>query len=127
MDHFDAEWIKKLDELKQAGVEPYPNGLGVTHTSTELHAAWPDASVEPVGEEWVSVSVGGRLMFRNRMGKAMFLRLQDRGEPTVEATDRDGVKETRGGKIQVYLRREEVGRSLVGSMGRLAAVRADKN
>ena len=119
MEHFDAEWISKLEELREAGVDPYPNGLVVSHTSTELHAAWPDASVEPEGDSWANVSVGGRLMFRNRMGKAMFLRLQDRGEPTVTAKNKDGEEETRGGVIQVYLRREGVGEEAFAKIKRL--------
>lgn len=119
MEHFDAEWINKLKEYREAGIEPYPNGLPVSHTSTQLHAAWPDASVEPEGEEWASIAVGGRLMFRNRMGKAMFLRLQDRGEPGVQTLNRDGEAEERGGVIQVYLRREEVGEEAFGWLKKL--------
>ncbi|MFT4625835.1 MAG: lysyl-tRNA synthetase class 2, partial [Myxococcota bacterium] len=106
---FDPEWLQKLTTLRDAGIEPYPNGLVVTHISTELHTAWPDANVDPTGTEWEEVAVGGRVMFRNRFGKAMFLRLQDRGEPGVQTTDKDGNPVERGGVIQVYVRREEVG------------------
>ncbi len=106
---FDPEWLEKLAALRAAGIEPYPNGFSVSHTSTEIHAAFPDREVTPEGPDWQDVSVGGRVMFRNRFGKAMFLRLQDRGEPTVDAEDRDGNAVKLGGIIQVYVRREEVG------------------
>lgn len=88
---FDEEFLGKLAALRAAGVEPYPSGLAVTHTAAELRAAHgelpPDSRVEDI-----DVVVGGRVMYRNRMGKALFLRVVDRS-----------------GKIQVYLRREEVG------------------
>jgi lysyl-tRNA synthetase class 2 len=110
---FDPEWLGKLDALREQGVAPYPNGLRPTHTSTQLHAHFRDAvdvaSVPDLGE----VCVAGRLMFRNHMGKAMFLRVQDRGEPTVEVpvqgADPSAAPEMKGGIIQVYARREEVG------------------
>jgi lysyl-tRNA synthetase class 2 len=116
---FDPEWLGKLDALRAQGVAPYPNGMRPTHTSTELHARFvgvdDPASATDVGE----VCVAGRLMYRNHMGKAMFLRVQDRGEPTVElpvspadgddTSDAGPAIEKKGGIIQVYARREEVG------------------
>ncbi|MBT3218837.1 MAG: hypothetical protein HN348_07075, partial [Proteobacteria bacterium] len=86
---FDPTWLAKLDEFRAAGVEPYPNGLEVTHTSTELHKKYkgvedPTQSTEPTGAAATEVAIAGRVMFRNRMGRAMFLRIQDGGEPTVE-------------------------------------------
>ncbi len=90
MFEFDAEFLAKAEALRASGVEPWPNGLRVTHTTAEVAAEWqlePDRRLEDT-----DVSVGGRVMFRNRMGKALFLRIQDRA-----------------GKLQVYVRKEEVG------------------
>jgi lysyl-tRNA synthetase class 2 len=109
MYRFDPAWLQKLADLREGGTEPYPNGMVVTHVSTELHSAWPDPAVDPDGDEATDVAVGGRVMFRNRFGRAMFLRLQDRGEPSVETVDKDGNPVKKGGIIQVYVRREEVG------------------
>ncbi|HMV65916.1 MAG TPA: lysine--tRNA ligase [Myxococcota bacterium] len=109
MYEFDPSWLAKLDALRAAGVHPYPNGMAPTHTSTELHArfaAVADPSAEP---EARGVAVAGRVMFRNIMGKAVFLRVQDRGEPTVEVPGADGEVQRKGGVIQVYVRREDVG------------------
>ncbi len=106
---FDPEFLAKLQALRDAGIEPYPNGMRPTHTSTQLHARFAgieDPSLEPDAD---AVAVAGRLMFRNRMGKALFLRLQDRGEPIEVGTDEHGTPIVRDGIIQVYVRQEEVG------------------
>jgi len=117
---FDAEWLAKLDALRDQGVNPYPNGLAVTHTSTQLHAAYADVedpSADPAGK---GVTVGGRLMFRNRMGRSMFLRLQDRGEPTVpDPRDESDEPQRLGGLIQAYARREEVADEVFEQMKKL--------
>jgi lysyl-tRNA synthetase class 2 len=102
---FDEKFLTKIEELRAAGVEPYPNGLTVTHTSTELHARF--VGVEMPDPE--PVAIGGRVMFRNRMGKVMFLRIQDRGEPSVDDVDSDGTPVKRGGMIQVFVRKNDVG------------------
>ncbi|MEQ1572440.1 MAG: lysine--tRNA ligase, partial [Myxococcota bacterium] len=91
MYEFDEEFLGKLAELRSAGIDPYPSGLSVTHTAESIRAAHgelpPDTELADT-----DVAIGGRVMFRNRMGKALFLRISDRS-----------------GRIQVYLRREEVG------------------
>jgi len=91
---FDPEWTAKLDELREAGRNPYPGPhehIDITHYAANVHSEfkkWADP-VALVGKKYVSV--GGRLMYRNKMGKSMFLRLQDST-----------------GIIQVYVRKENV-------------------
>lgn len=64
---------------------------GYTHTSEQIHARWGD--IEPgTAEDGNNVAISGRIMFRNRMGHAMFVRLHDQC-----------------GQIQVYIREDEVG------------------
>jgi len=108
MFEFNEAWMAKVEELREAGVQPWPNGLEVTHTSTELHTAYLGIEDPSSVEGFDQVAVGGRCMFRNKMGKAMFLRLQDRGLPSVDDVDAKGEPVVRGGTIQVYLRRGEV-------------------
>jgi lysyl-tRNA synthetase class 2 len=93
MYRFDSSWLEKLAAMRAAGLEPFPsaNGMVVTHTSGALHAACPEG-VDPATVDIGAIAVGGRVMFRNVMGKAMFLRVQDRA-----------------GVIQLYARREQVG------------------
>ncbi len=105
---FEPEWLTKAQALRESGVEPWPSGLHTTHTSTELHERFADVE-DPSTVDLGVVAVGGRLMFRNRMGGALFLRVQDRGEPTVPGTDRDGNAELKGGIIQVFVKKNIVG------------------
>ena len=109
MYQFDQEWLEKLDTLREGGTAPYPNGFTVTHTSTELHERYKDVEDPSQEADATDVAIGGRLMFRNRFGKAMFLRIQDRSEPTVHTTDKDGEPVVKGGTIQVWVKRDNVG------------------
>ncbi len=103
MYRFDPEWLRKVEALREAGVEPYANGLAVTHTSTELHLAFADIEDPSTVDGFEDVAVGGRVMFRNLMGGAMFLRIADRGETVGEGDERVG------GMIQVFVKKNRVG------------------
>ena len=76
---FNEKALAKVEELRGMGIEPYPNGFEVTHLSTDLHQAMVDVE-KPEDTEFGEVCIAGRLMFRNRMGKVMFLRIMDRGD-----------------------------------------------
>lgn len=119
MFRFDPEWLTKVEEIRQGGVDPFPSGLRVTHTSTELHTALADvADIEAV-EGYREVAVGGRLLFRNRMGKALFLRIKDRGEERQVGLDSDGNPVVKGGILQIYVRADEVGAEVFETLKRL--------
>jgi lysyl-tRNA synthetase, class II len=88
---FDEGFLTKLDQLRESGVDPYPSGLRVTHTAGELREA--HGHLGPATElDDTDAAIGGRVLFRNRMGRALFLRILDRT-----------------GAIQIYARREEIG------------------
>jgi lysyl-tRNA synthetase, class II len=116
---FDEKFLAKLAELREAGVQPYPTAgdLPVSHVSTELHRRYNGGADPADDPDAGPVSVGGRVLFRNRMGKLMFLRIQDRGEPTVAAVDAEGQpvldEEGRpvhlGGRLQIMIRKNDVG------------------
>lgn len=76
---------KKLHELRQRGINPYPYRFEVTHHSADIQAL-KDSQFPP------SVAVAGRVVSIRRMGKASFAHLLD---------------ET--GKQQVYVRMDLVG------------------
>ncbi|MAG63223.1 MAG: lysine--tRNA ligase [Gemmatimonadota bacterium] len=78
--------LDKRRRLEEAGVDPYPGGYDITHTSTQAVSAF-----EAEGEG-VPVRIAGRVMSRRKMGKATFLHLQDRD-----------------GRIQAYCRKDAVG------------------
>ena len=77
----------KLDQLREAGQDPYRSNWAQTHTSGEaLELLSEDA------EEGPEVSVAGRIVAFRLMGKASFLKIIDRD-----------------GKIQSYVRKDEIG------------------
>jgi lysyl-tRNA synthetase class 2 len=87
---FDPEWLAKVADLRAQGVDPFPDAAGmvISHRAAELRAQFEGVEAP----ELDGVSIGGRVMFRNHMGKAIFLRVQDGS-----------------GVIQAYVRRERVG------------------
>jgi len=77
---------EKRRKLEEAGIPVYPSSYPITHTAEEAVAAFVDDG-DPV-----EVRVAGRIVSKRKMGKASFLHLQDRS-----------------GRVQVYLRRDDVG------------------
>jgi lysyl-tRNA synthetase class 2 len=92
MYEFDAERVERLDALRKEGIEPYPHDLHVTHSLTEVLSFIGERSKEELAEDETIVTIAGRLMFKNEMGKAGFARIQDER-----------------GAIQVYVRKNMIG------------------
>ncbi len=85
--------LKKLNELKEMDIDPYPYEFEVTHTSTQILENPELIKKDDQDPEDVKrVSVAGRIMTRRIMGKSTFFNLQDSD-----------------GTIQVYIRRNDVG------------------
>ena len=82
---------RKLAALREQG-EAYPNGFRREDAAADLHARHGDAAKDALEASSVRAVVAGRIMLRRVMGKASFLTLED---PS--------------GRIQCYLRRDEVG------------------
>lgn len=79
--------IRKLNELREKGVEPYPYAFERTHT---VAAALED--FEGLSKAETVVTLAGRLYTRRDFGKTCFFDLHDSS-----------------GKIQLYIRKDEVG------------------
>ena len=77
----------KLDHLRESGNDPYRSNWNQSHTSSEALQLLPEEL-----EEGPEVSVAGRIVAFRLMGKASFLKIIDRD-----------------GKIQSYVRRDEIG------------------
>ncbi|MEE2750406.1 MAG: lysine--tRNA ligase [Myxococcota bacterium] len=97
MYEFDPERLNKLKELRELGIEPYPNGLSVDHSVAEALAAGVDEDGEELDAEALESHtqeyvVAGRLRFKNEMGKAGFARIQHQDS-----------------RMQVYIRKNDVG------------------
>ena len=72
-----AERRRKLTELRESG-NPYPNDFRRNALADELHQSYGKHEDEHLREEAVRVSVAGRMMIKRVMGKASFIKLQDR-------------------------------------------------
>ena len=97
------ERIKKLQALREEGVNPFANDFKPSHTCAEVLAAASDApppDMDQIPADAPRLRLAGRLMAKNLMGKAMFLRLRDRSV----GLEADGVQ-----AVQVYVRRDAVG------------------
>ncbi len=73
-----AQRLRKLRELEDMGINPYPNDLDVTHTTGEVKAQYESLSTEQLEETESNVSVSGRVMAIRKFGKASFVVIQDR-------------------------------------------------
>jgi len=79
---------KAREELEKLGIEAYPSELyEVTHKSREIINSFKEEKVN----EYLDVSIAGRIMSRRIMGSASFVELQDEA-----------------GRIQIYLRRDDL-------------------
>lgn len=85
-----AEKRRKLNLLKEKGIELYPHEFSVSHKFAELIANHDHISAGDHLED-VQVQVSGRVITRRDMGKASFLTLQDSS-----------------GEMQIYLKTEEL-------------------
>ena len=81
--------IRKLEELRQSGVEPFGGSFYAEDHATDLHDKFSTVSKEALEADPVAASLAGRIVAMRNFGKAAFAHIQD-------AT----------GRIQVYLRKD---------------------
>jgi len=89
-----ADRRRKLDALREQGLA-YPNDFRRTVLAGELHAHCDGKSDAALQSENLEVCVAGRMMAKRVMGKASFVRLEDRS-----------------GTIQLYLQRDSLSERL---------------
>lgn len=84
--------IKKLDEIKSSGIDPFGGPFKVKDTAVSLMNSYAEISHDELEKEKVSCTVAGRIVSFRGFGKASFCHIQDRT-----------------GRIQAYLRKEVLG------------------
>ncbi len=89
---FDPARVAKLDTLRAEGIPPYPHGLKLTHSLAQVRALIGDRAEPELSADPTVVTIAGRVLAKNEMGKAGFARIQDRT-----------------GRLQVYIRKDAVG------------------
>ena len=87
-----AERRRKLDAMRETG-GAYPNDFRRNAIADELHETFADHDNETLQEENVEVSVVGRMMAKRVMGKASFIKLQDRSGQIQVRLERDRMAE----------------------------------
>jgi len=87
-----AERRRKLTALRESG-NPYPNDFRRNALADELHMSYGKHEDEHLREEAVRVSVAGRMMIKRVMGKASFIKLQDRTGQIQVRLERDRLPE----------------------------------
>jgi lysyl-tRNA synthetase class 2 len=89
--------LRKINELKKEGVNPFPNDFRVEKTSEDLVNRFGQATPDELKNVKESFSLAGRIMAMRDFGKAAFIHIQDRK-----------------GRIQVYVRSDRVGKKSFG-------------
>lgn len=87
-----AERRRKLDALRAVG-HAYPNDFRRNSLAEELHETWGPHDGDKLREENVNVVVAGRMMVKRVMGKASFVKLQDRTGQIQLRLERDRLPE----------------------------------
>lgn len=108
-----AERRRKLDALRESG-NPFPNDFRRNALAEELHQSFGGHEDEHLREEDVRVMVSGRMMAKRVMGKASFIKLQDRTGQIQVRLERDRLPE---GVYQSF-KKWDVG-DIVGAKGAL--------
>lgn len=90
-DDFLEKKRKKIAELKESGVNLFPNNFKIAHTVSDILAAI-GKSPDTISESGGSFATGGRMMAINKFGKSTFIRFRDRT-----------------GQLQAYIRKDKVG------------------
>jgi len=106
-----AERRGKLDALREQG-NPFPNDFRRNATAGELHQTFQSHDNDALAEEKIEVSVAGRMMAKRVMGKASFVKLQDRSGQIQLRLERDRLPE---GIYQAF-KKWDVG-DIVGAKG----------
>ncbi len=76
-----AERVRRLgriEELRAAGVNPYPYRFDRTHTLGDVRSLW--GALEPGTETDARVAVAGRVMLKREQGKLVFATVRDRSD-----------------------------------------------
>ena len=108
-----AERRAKLDALREQG-NAFPNDFRRNAIAEELHQTFHAHDKEALEEEQIEVAVSGRMMAKRVMGKASFIKLQDRSGQIQVRVERDRLPEG----LYAAFKKWDVG-DIVGTRGTL--------
>ena len=84
--------MKKMEDLRKDGVDPFANTFKVTHVAQEIFSEFQEKNGEELERIADEFSLAGRIMSIRSFGRAVFVHIQDRT-----------------GKIQAYIRKDMIG------------------
>ena len=87
-----AERRRKLSELRETGVA-FPNDFRRNALAEELQRSYGPHEAEHLREQGIEVCVAGRMMVKRVMGKASFIKIQDRTGQIQVRLERDRLAE----------------------------------
>ncbi len=70
--------LQKLDKYKELGVDPYGKAFKVTHHASDIRTAYEKKSAKALEKLNADVTIAGRIMALRKMGKASFMKIQDK-------------------------------------------------
>ncbi len=108
-----AERRAKLDALREQG-NAFPNDFRRNAIAEELHQTFHAHDKEALDEEQIEVAVAGRMMAKRVMGKASFVKLQDRSGQIQVRLERDRLPDG----VYAAFKKWDVG-DIVGARGTL--------
>ena len=108
-----AERRAKLDALREQG-NAFPNDFRRNAIAEELHQTFHAHDKQALEEEHIDVAVSGRMMAKRVMGKASFIKLQDRSGQIQVRVERDRLPEG----VYAAFKKWDVG-DIVGARGTL--------
>jgi len=92
--------LAQVDDLRSAGVAPYPYRFDRTHTVADVRAGWGDLDAGTETDD--AVAVAGRIMLMRDSGKLVFATIRDRS-----------------GDIQLFISKAVVGDEAFAAIKRL--------
>lgn len=108
LDRLSTERYNKVATMREEGKNPFANAFEVTHTSKDIFDAWGNKSKEALEDETATVRVAGRVRFVRKMGKAMFIKIQDRHAKPGLKDDAIGPEES-DNFLQIYASKDTLG------------------
>jgi lysyl-tRNA synthetase class 2 len=87
-----AQRMRKAEELKKLGVDPFGNGIRPRDLAQEIADRYGERTAEEIAQDPGTWSIAGRVLAVRSFGRAAFLRVRDRS-----------------GEIQVWVKKDRVG------------------
>jgi lysyl-tRNA synthetase class 2 len=87
-----AQRVRKAEELKGLGVNPFGNGYAPAHLAADLARRFGDLPAEEIAKDPGSWSIAGRVLAIRPFGKMAFLAVRDRSGPIQVWVKKDRVE-----------------------------------